>query len=1215
MAGRVIGTATVEVKADTSGFSSALSGLTSSLGSFRSKIQGLVAGIGFAALAKKAISFGEDYRKALDQSAASITGLMGVQHESASGFDAVRAYASGASDSLSGLSVEETNAATLLRQMTEYAIKTPFDLPGVEKATTMLLAYGKSFGVTKDNVLGYVDVIGNAAAANGKGAEAMNNVITVLGKISGQGKITTRDFNTLTANFPSLHPWDLLSEKTGKSVEELRKLALKPGGLNGIVDTTDFIHALVGEMAALPGAAGAMDRQMQTLSGTMAFFKDSMGVALANGLAPFFGALQKIMMSDAVNAALTNLIGTFSLLATTLIQGLAPYLPMLITSFDWLLAALVPLMPVVGQLAQLFAIGLIAITPFIDTLVQLTTAAMNFIMALDPNILKAIGAALVLFASPFSAVSLAIAGLAILIADNWDWIKQETQKIVDWFQGVFQGPMGDAIIAFAGTIVVLVGALQLWKAVQGGINALMAVFDAVMDANPIGLVVVAIAALVAGLVLAYQHIDWFRKAVDGLVQWFVKEWPAVKAAIADVVNWMVNTAWPAIQAATAGVVDWLANVAWPEIQRIFAGIVVVVTNVVNFVVANWPKVQAAVAAVVDWLVNSAWPALQAVWDGILTGVRAVVDFIVYAWPGVSAVIGAVVDWLVNTAWPALQAVWDGILAGVRAVVDFIVYAWPGVQTAVGAVVDFLVAAWPKVVTVFTVVADVIGTVVGAIVTAVSWVADRIGDVVGVIQDHWSQISKAASDTWTIISQVVKFAALLIGAAITVIVEVVKVLMAIWQVTGPIIMAAVQAMVDVIVQGAQMVWAVWSAVWPNIVAILSTAWNVILAVLGAAISVITGIIGFFADLLTGQWGQLWGDVLQVLQGIWDAIVAVVTGAIGIVVSIVEGLVNAIVGFFTWLWDTLVGNSIIPDMVDAIIAVFTYLWDTLVAIVQAIMDGIVAIWNAIAAAVTAVVDGISSFLSGAWNLIKSAASTAWNLVKDYIINPLQEAWNWVVGVFSGIVSGIQGIWNDITSAASTAWDLIKSYVINPLQEAWDWVTGTFNAIVGDLQGIWDTILGAVTTAWNSIQSAITAPFQAAWNTVQQVAGWIQNAVTTVTNAVASLNPFASDPKLAGAYNAGPATPHNARGSVIDRPMVTWVGEGYRRETIIPNTDPGRALQLMQMTGLDRLVRANQGASGTNFNGPLISMPGAVIQDATDAQVVAQQTVAAMSALMVS
>ena len=66
---------------------------------------------------------------------------------------------------MEGLSTEEKTAADLLKKMTDYAIATPFDLPGVEKATTMLLSYGKGFNVTSDNVLHYVDIIGNNAAA------------------------------------------------------------------------------------------------------------------------------------------------------------------------------------------------------------------------------------------------------------------------------------------------------------------------------------------------------------------------------------------------------------------------------------------------------------------------------------------------------------------------------------------------------------------------------------------------------------------------------------------------------------------------------------------------------------------------------------------------------------------------------------------------------------------------------------------------------------------------------------------------------------------------------------------------------------------------------------------------------------------------------------------------------------------------------------------
>lgn len=46
-----------------------------------------------------------------------------------------------------------------------------------------------------------------------------------------------------------------------------------------------------------------------------------------------------------------------------------------------------------------------------------------------------------------------------------------------------------------------------------------------MTANPIGLVVVAIAALVAGIVLAYYHIDVFREAIEAAFSFIVRNWP------------------------------------------------------------------------------------------------------------------------------------------------------------------------------------------------------------------------------------------------------------------------------------------------------------------------------------------------------------------------------------------------------------------------------------------------------------------------------------------------------------------------------------------------------------------------------------------------------------------------------------------------------------------------------------------------------------------
>ena len=65
------------------------------------------------------------------------------------------------------------------------------------------------------------------------------------------------------------------------------------------------------------------------------------------------------------------------------------------------------------------------------------------------------------------------------------------------------------VAGLAAVIVTVTTAIRIWTAVQ-------TVLDAVLAANPIGLVVLAIAALIGGIVLAYQHVKWFHDAVQGL---------------------------------------------------------------------------------------------------------------------------------------------------------------------------------------------------------------------------------------------------------------------------------------------------------------------------------------------------------------------------------------------------------------------------------------------------------------------------------------------------------------------------------------------------------------------------------------------------------------------------------------------------------------------------------------------------------------------------
>lgn len=87
-----------------------------------------------------------------------------------------------------------------------------------------------------------------------------------------------------------------------------------------------------------------------------------------------------------------------------------------------------------------------------------------------------------------------------------------------------------AMVAQRIAMVAVRAATIAWTAVQ-------AVLNVVLTLNPIGLIVIAIAALVAGIIYAYKHSETFRAIVDAAFK-------GIKVAISAVVDWVVGTAWP-----------------------------------------------------------------------------------------------------------------------------------------------------------------------------------------------------------------------------------------------------------------------------------------------------------------------------------------------------------------------------------------------------------------------------------------------------------------------------------------------------------------------------------------------------------------------------------------------------------------------------------------------------------------------------------------------
>lgn len=114
------------------------------------------------------------------------------------------------------------------------------------------------------------------------------------------------------------------------------------------------------------------------------------------------------------------------------------------------------------------------------------------------------------------------------------------------------GPVVAILGAMAGAFGIVMGVVKAYTAVQAALNF-------VMSANPIGIIVVAIAGLVTGLVIAYQRSETFRDIVNGALH-----------AVADAGKFMwdsvLKPAFDGLKAAFKAVGD-AANFLWDKVFR------------------------------------------------------------------------------------------------------------------------------------------------------------------------------------------------------------------------------------------------------------------------------------------------------------------------------------------------------------------------------------------------------------------------------------------------------------------------------------------------------------------------------------------------------------------------------------------------------------------------------------------------------------------------
>lgn len=214
-----------------------------------------------------------------------------------------------------------------------------------------------------------------------------------------------------------------------------------------------------------------------------------------------------------------------------------------------------------------------------------------------------------------------------------------------------------ALVAQGAAFVAQKAVLVAGTVATGAAAAAQWALNAAMSANPIGVLIVAITALVAGLVWFFTQTDTGKAIIQAA-------WQGIQTAISFAWNSVIQPIFGFFVAAFQKVGD-IANWLWtsvivPAWDGIGAAIGFAWNSIIMPAVDGVKAGFQAIGDIANWLWNN---AIVPAWDGIKNAIGTAWDFLRGAFDNIKSGFGAVGDFF-GQVGDTIGGVWDGIVRGV-----------------------------------------------------------------------------------------------------------------------------------------------------------------------------------------------------------------------------------------------------------------------------------------------------------------------------------------------------------------------------------------------------------------------------------------------------------------------------------------------------------------------------------------------------------------------
>ncbi len=214
------------------------------------------------------------------------------------------------------------------------------------------------------------------------------------------------------------------------------------------------------------------------------------------------------------------------------------------------------------------------------------------------------------------------------------------------------------VISAVGTIMTIV------PKIAGVINTVKTAFMALnttMLANPIFLIIAAIAALVAAFIYLWNNCDGFR-------QFWIDLWENVKQ--------VAITVWNAIKAFFSQV--------WEAIKTIFSTVFEVIKTLVATYFNLYKTIIETVINVIKTVITTVWNAIKGVFTTVFNVIKTIVTTYFNIYKTIIQTVLTVIQTVITTVWNTIKTVVTTVMNAIKTVFTTI---WNAIKTIIGAVVS------------------------------------------------------------------------------------------------------------------------------------------------------------------------------------------------------------------------------------------------------------------------------------------------------------------------------------------------------------------------------------------------------------------------------------------------------------------------------------------------------------------------------------------------